>query len=183
MQDMKRYMTFAAVVVVLTILFGTVYGTGQQILRLSANDPQIQLAHEVAGQLNDGTQVEDVVGAYKVNIAQSLSSFVIVYDKNGNAVGGTGYLDGTRPKVPIGVLKTADSQSDNRITWQPQKDVRVASVTVAAKNYYVLAGRSLREVEVREQKIFQIALSGWVAALLITVMVFVAREQSRRSSI
>lgn len=176
---MKRYIPFGMVVAVLTILFGTAYGIGQQILRLSANDPQIQLAHEVAMQLDQGTQVEDVVGAYKVNLSQSLASFVIIYDKSGTAVAGTGYLDGVRPQVPIGVLKAADTKSDNRVTWQPKDDVRIASVTVAAKHYYVLAGRSLREVEAREQKIFYIALSGWVASLLIVVMAFVAREQYR----
>ncbi|MEO6513321.1 MAG: hypothetical protein ABIO22_01495 [Candidatus Saccharimonadales bacterium] len=174
---MKRYIPFGVVVVILTILFGTAYGIGQQILRLSANDPQIQLAHEVATQLDQGARAEDVVGAYKVNLAQSLASFVVVYDKSGNPVAGTGYLDGTRPKIPVGVLKAADNHGDNRVTWQPKDGVRIASVSVSAKNYYVLAGRSLREVESREQKIFQIALSGWVASLLITIMAFIAREQ------
>jgi hypothetical protein len=174
---MKRYIPFGVVAVVVTILFGTAYGIGQQILRLSANDPQIQLAHEVAMQLDQGARAEDVVGAYKINLAQSLASFVVVYDKKSNPVAGTGYLDGVRPKVPVGVLKAADNHSDNRVTWQPKDGVRIASVSVAAKNYYVLAGRSLREVESREQKIFQIAVSGWVAALLITIMAFVARDQ------
>ena len=178
MRSMKRYLPFGAVVIVLTIIFGTAYGIGQQILRLSANDPQIQLAHEVAAQLNDGAKIENVVGAYKVNMSQSLATFVIVYDQNGTPVGGTGYLDGTRAKAPIGVLKAADKQSDNRVTWQPKDNVRIASVTVKANNYYVLAGRSLREVEAREQKILQIALSGLVASLLITIMLFVAREQA-----
>jgi hypothetical protein len=176
---MKRYLPFSLIVVLLTIAFGTAYGIGQQILRLGADDPQIQLAHEIATQLNAGTQVEDVVGAYKVNVAQSLASFVVIYDKSGSPVAGTGYLDGSRPKVPIGVLKAADNQSDNRVTWQPKDGVRIASVSVAAKNNYVLAGRSLREVENREQKIFQIALSGWVASLLIVIMGFIAREQYR----
>ena len=177
MQGMKRYIPFALVVVVLTIMFGTAYGIGQQILRLNANDPQIQLAHEVAMQLDQGTKAEDVVGAYKVNISQSLASFVVIYDKKGNPVAGTGYLEGARPKIPIGVLKAAENHNDNRVTWQPNNDVRIASVSVAAKNYYVLAGRSLREVENREQEILQIALSGWVAALLFVVIGFVGREQ------
>jgi hypothetical protein len=179
MQSMKQYVPFGIVVVILTILFGTAYGIGQQILRLSANDPQIQLAHEIASQLNQGAVAEDVVGAYKVNLAQSLASFVVIYDKNGNPVAGTGYLDGARPKVPMGELKAADSQSDNRVTWQPKDNVRIASVTVAAKNYYVLAGRSLREVENREQKIFRITLGGWAATLLVTIVAFIVREQYR----
>lgn len=180
MQNMKRYIPFGFVVVIITILIGTAYGIGQQILRLSANDPQIQLAHEVAMQLDQGAIPDDVVGAYKVNIAQSLASFVVVYDKTGNPVAGTGYLDGVRPKAPIGVLKAADNHSDNRVTWEPKTDVRVASVTVSTKQYYVLAGRSLREVEAREQKLSEIALSGWVAAMLVTVMAFIARDQYKQ---
>jgi hypothetical protein len=174
---MKRYIPFAFVVAVLTVFFGTAYGIGQQILRLSANDPQIQLAHEVASQLDQGAQAENVAGAYKVNMEQSLATFVVVYDKKGNPVAGTGYLDGARPKVPIGVLNAADGHTDNRVTWQPKDGVRIASVSVSAKNYYVLAGRSLREVEAREQKISQIALGGWAATMVLVLLSFIARDQ------
>jgi hypothetical protein len=174
---MKRYIPFALVVVLLTIIFGTAYGIGQQILRLSANDPQIQLAHEVATQLDQGVPAENVTGAYKVNIEQSLASFVVVYDKNGNPIAGSGYLDGARPKVPLGVLKASEKQSDNRVTWQPKNNVRIASVSVSSKNNYVLAGRSLQETEAREQKLFQIAFGGWAASLLLVILALVAREQ------
>ena len=162
--------------IVLTVGFGTAYVMCQQILRMNANDPQVQIAHDTAVQLKDGKSVENVVGTDKVNLAQSLASFVIVYNKSGNPIAGSGYLNGAWPKVPLGVLKAAEGQSDNRVTWQPQSDVRLASVTVAAKNYYVLSGRSLREVENREQKITLLALAGWVTALIVTVVAFILRK-------
>ena len=150
---------------------------GQQILRMNANDPQVQLAHDAAVQLEDGKTVENVVGTDNVNLAQSLASFVIIYNKSGDPVAGSGYLDGAWPKVPLGVLKAAEGQSDNRVTWQPQSDVRLASVTVAAKNYYVLSGRSLREVENREQRIMLLALAGWAMTLTVTAVALILRRR------
>lgn len=61
------------------------------------------------------------------------------------------------------------------MTWEPQSGVRIASVTVAAKDYYVLSGRSLTEVEKNESETFRIAFIGGVLSLLVLGVVLVAR--------
>ena len=69
------------------------------------------------------------------------------------------------------MLDAAQHASDNRVTWSPEKGVRIASVTVATNDYYVVSGRSLKEVESREAKIAKLTMIGWLASLVMVVVV------------
>lgn len=80
--------------------------------------------------------------------------------------------------MPQGVLDSAQQHGQNRVTWQPEPRVRSAAVTVpfgGAQPGYVLAGRSLREVEQREDNLLLLALLGGLitlgATLVATVIV------------
>jgi len=163
---MKKLTILLAIPLLLTIVFGTVYATTQQMSRQSANDPQIQLAEDAAARLDQGADPTSVIGGGNVDIAKSLAPFVIVYDTSGHVVAGTGYLDGNIPAVPSGVLTSAQGKPYNAVTWQPQTGVRIASVTVHAKNYSVLSGRSLTEVEKRDNTILLLVTCGWLASLV-----------------
>ncbi|HSW37705.1 MAG TPA: hypothetical protein VLG37_05065 [Candidatus Saccharimonadales bacterium] len=162
---MKSYLSLFISGLIITVIFGTIYGTVQQSLRLSANDPQIQLAEDSAAKLDAGAKASTVSG--QTDIKRSLATFLIIYDKSGRVVAGTGRLDGQIPRVPLGVLKASEGKDYHAVTWQPQNGVRLASVTVSAKNYYVVSARSLKEVEKRETKVFQLAVMGWLVSLLI----------------
>jgi len=146
----KLFLLFAFVIVLLS---GLTYVTSQQILRQGANDPQIQMAEDVSSRLDHGDSPQTFLSSNKIDIAKSLSPFVIVYDTKGNAVFSSGELQGDTPVLPRGVLDAANS-GEQRVTWQPQRSVRIASVVTSYKNGYVLAGRSLREVEKREDALF-----------------------------
>lgn len=63
----KAWLPIAVVIVALCAL---VYASVQQSLRQGANDPQIQMAEDVA----------TVLPAGKVDLALSLAPFVIIYD-------------------------------------------------------------------------------------------------------
>lgn len=140
------------------------YGLGQQIQRQNANDPQVQIAQDAASRLNSGATPASLTDL-QVDMTRSLAPFIIIYDKHGAVVTGTGYLNSKIPVVPFGVLQSSNAQPYHSITWQPASDVRIASVTVAAKDYYVLSGRSLKEVENRESQLMLIAGLGWVLSL------------------
>jgi hypothetical protein len=148
---------------ILLIVFGTIFGVVQQFLRMGANDPQIQLAEDTAAALNHGTPPGQLI-AGAVDMQRSLAPFVIIYDKNGKVAAGNGQLSGKIAKAPVGVLRAADGKEYNAVTWQPQSGVRIASVSVAANNYYVLSGRSLKEVEKRENKAMEMAMTGGILA-------------------
>lgn len=90
-----------------------------------------------------------------------MSPFLIIYDQQGEAVAGSGYLAGQVPKVPIGVLN-ASNKKIHTVTWQPREDVRIASVTEKSGNFYVLGGRSLKQTEDVFGKISLWFLGGWL---------------------
>lgn len=160
------------IAVAFTALTGLTYAAVQQVYRTSANDPQVQIARDTAARLDQGDQVADVVPSDRINIAASLAPFVIVYDAHDVALGGSGVLDGTEPVPPSGVLALARSAGENRVTWQPRPKVRIASVSVSAKDgRVVLAGRSLRESEARTDSLAQLAGLAWILGLLGTLVV------------
>jgi hypothetical protein len=59
------------IAIIVTGLVGLLYVTVQQDLRQGANDPQIQMAEDIAAKLAGGQQVQSVVPSEKVNIASS----------------------------------------------------------------------------------------------------------------
>ncbi len=137
----------------------------QQNLRMSANDPQVQIVEDTVTQLNAHTSLSVT---QVVDISHSLSPFIILYDQQGQAVSSTGQLHNETPVVPKGVLLTAKANGRNQVTWQPEAGVRLATVTMPYNDGYVLVGRNLREVEMREDQQQRIILLGISASLIFS---------------
>jgi len=81
--------------------------------------------------------------------------------------------------LPAGVLEYTRRRGQDRITWEPERGVRIAAVVVrheGANAGFVLAGRSLREVEKRETKTELIAGAAWVATLAASLVAVAACE-------
>ena len=169
MKALKRLITELAVVGILVVIFGTIYATVQQAQRRDANYPQIQLAEDTAAQLGTVNGPTAPSSMAPVDMKASLAPFVIVYDAKGRVVSGSGYLNGRVPSASLSMLQEARGQDYNAVTWQPANGVRIASVTVATKNYYVLSGRSLKEVEKNEDHTLQIAFVGGILALILVM--------------
>ena len=53
------------------------------------------------------------------------------------------------------------------MTWQPRSGVRIAAVVVPWRGGTVLAGRSLRLVETREDEALLLAAGGWLVGLVV----------------
>jgi hypothetical protein len=159
------------------VLAGLVYVAVQQSYRQGANDPQIQMAEDAAAQLETGQQPATVVGSTTVDMARSLAPFMIVYDEAGNVLAASVQLDGSVPPIPPGVLAAAQQSGENRLTWQPQEGVRMASVVTrfgGSHPGYVLAGRSLREVEARVDRLTQVTGLAWVVGLVGSFVLWLA---------
>ncbi len=172
------YVTF--LLAIITIFFGTIYITLQQSLRIGANNPQIQLAQDAAESLNNGINPVSFADS-RVDIVKSLSPFIIIYSKSGHAITGNGYLNNKIPTIPDGVLQNSDGKDYSFVTWQPQDKTRIASVSVSAKNYYVLSGRSLKEVEKQIQTMTVYVLLGWFSSIvLILIGYFFANKQHEK---
>ena len=161
---------------VATVLAAFLYAVGQQLLRQGANDPQVQLAEDAAARLAAGQPAQSLVPAAPVDPSASLSPFVIVYDRAGRVLASSATLHGQMPVLPAGVLDNVSAGHEARVTWQPEPGVRIAAVVAQADGSagYVLAGRSLREVERREDQVLLLAVAGWLAAALAGVLASVA---------
>lgn len=179
---MKKKSFFILAAALVTVAAMGFYGTVQQTLRRATNEPQASMANDVASSLENGARPQDLTKG-QVNMANNMAPFIIIYDKDGKVVSGNGYLDGQVPQVPIGVLRASTREKSNRITWQPEDNVRVASVTYATRDYYVLGGRSTK---VSEDEIIKVArwtgLVWLVAVALLAGAYTVTVRKEKRSA-
>ncbi len=163
------------------MMSGLVYVAVQQDLRLGGNDPQIQMAEDTAAALSNGQQpISTVLSPFSLDISKSLAPFITVFDDAGNPVGSSGQLDGKMPTLPSGVADYVRTHGEDRITWQPRTGVRIAAVitiyTSGTKSGFVLGGRSLREVESREDLVLSQVTAVWLMSLiLVFVILFFGR--------
>jgi len=157
-----------ALAAICTIICGLVYVAVQQDLRQSANDPQVQLAQDAAASLAAGRSPSTYTTSPTVNLRTSLAPFIIVYSSAGRPIAGNGVLDGRLPVLPNGVF---GSNSQKAFTWEPAPGVRQAAVLVPYHGGYVLAARSLQQVEQRETYTLVVAAVAWVATLVAIVLI------------
>jgi hypothetical protein len=159
--------------VVITLLLGMAYLVAQQVLRMNANDPQIQIAEDAAAALTNGQPIESVVPTTKVDIATSIAPFVVVFDDSGKAIASSGLLHNQMPALPPGVFDYVRQRGEDRITWQPEVGVRSAAVITritGQKPGFVMAGRSLRESEARSDQLLLLISAGGIATLFASLI-------------
>lgn len=158
-----------------TVLALFLYAIPQQVLRQGANDPQLQLAGDLAARLEQGVAPADAFPPGQVDMARSLAPFVIVYDDQGVPVASQAQLNGKVPSPPSGVFNYVRQHGEERLSWQPvpgrDHGVRIAAVVERVQHMgrggagFVLAGRSLAQVEAREAQVEQMAGVAWIAML------------------
>src|SRR3954447_21008146 len=152
-----------------TLLAALIYGAVQQNIRLSANDPQIQVAEDTAQRLGQGGQPDAQLAQQPVDIAKSLAVFTMVFDAAGQPRVSGAQLDGQIPVVPAGIFDYVRSHDEERVTWQPRPGVRIAAVVTrysGTQSGFVLAGRSLREVEKRTHLLTLQVGVAWLATMV-----------------
>lgn len=161
-----------------TAAIGLTYIAVQQSYRTGLDDPQLQLATDGAAHLDAGATPESIASSPAVDIAKSLAPFVIVLDSGDNVIASGATLGSQAPKPPAGVLTAARSNGPNRVTWQPQTGVRIASVSAAASDgRVVVAGRNMRAVEARIDDLGKITALAWAAMMVATLIATVFAER------
>lgn len=156
----------------ITVSAGMAYTAVQQSLRLTANDPQVQLAEDVANALDAGTRPKDLVQNYKIDPSISLSAFVVIYDKQRRVLASSGTLAGKDPMPPEGVFDYVDTRGEDRVTWMPKSGVRIAMVMTYYKDGYVMSGRSLRDVDYNVSVVTRLLALLWLLCAALVSMVF-----------
>lgn len=146
----KIWIPFA---VMATLLCGLIYVSVQQVYRQSANDPQIQIAEDISRALSNGVPPQAIANPNTTDISKSLATFIIIYNSSKVSVLSSAVLDGKTPQVPQGIFNSVGKSGQSRFTWEPKDGIRVAAVLqkyTGKTPGYILAGRSIREIEKRE---------------------------------
>ena len=161
--------------VAIIIFSGLVYVAVQQNYRMAANDPQIQIARDISTAISQGTPADGIVPASPtVSITASLSPFVTIYNATNTPIGSSVSLNGKLPTLPPGVFDKVKAKGESDFTWQPQPGVRIAAVVTryssGPDSGYILAGRSLKEVEIRENNLTKMTAVATALALLLSYL-------------
>jgi hypothetical protein len=169
MKPLSLLTHFAAAIIV-TGIFLTIYATVQQAHRSGANDPQLQLARDIDNRIRSNKPFDQLLPNDSIDISTSLANFVTLYNSSGAPVQSTGILDGRLPQLPAGVFDFTKDHKEDVFTWQPRAGVRIATVLEATDNGFVAVGRSLCEVEVREENLAKMVMIAWIACLAVILL-------------
>ena len=168
---------WVVIFVVSTLFCGLVYGVAQQVIRLSANNPQIQMAEDAALALTKGGTPDQFNQVPIVYLPASLASFINVYDQNGAFIAGNANLNGALHAPPLSALQEATRKGENILTWSPGPGVRLATVIVPFRSDkyntygYVVVGRSLRGTENLISTVGYEVMVAWVVIVILSRMV------------
>jgi hypothetical protein len=164
-----------------TLMAGLIYVLDQQHIRLGGNEIQVQMAEDAAAAVGSGQTLESLIPAAKVEISSSLSPYLIVFDASGKVLAGNARLHGAVPAIPPGIFDSVRKAGEDRVTWQPEAGVRQAAVVVPVSSGpggFVLAGRSMRELEALEDSQLQRVEFGWLVTILVTLGLTAVLEAS-----
>jgi hypothetical protein len=157
--------------VTITLICGLVYLISQQTIRLSANNQQVEIAKDYANLLTNGIDVQNLLPKRKIDLANNLNTFVIIFNDKGNVLFSSAILDNQTPTPPISVLDNVRSIGETRITWQPKINVRSAIVIDRFEGLhpgFILVGKSLKETESLEDKILNLTALAWISTIFIS---------------
>ncbi|MGI8950905.1 MAG: hypothetical protein ACR2FN_04890 [Chitinophagaceae bacterium] len=165
--------------IIITVIMGLIYISVQQNYRTSVNDPQIQIARDISNRLQQNRSIQNLLPADSIDLSQSLGLFIELFNAQGEPIQSTGLLNEKMPQPPAGVLAYTKTHGEDWITWQPQTDVRIATIVKSVNSKtvaYVLAGRSLNEVEVRENNLMWIVFICWIVCLSFILIHFIVQS-------
>ena len=155
-----------------TLMAGLIYITAQQQIRLGGNEPQVQMSEDAAAAVASGQAFESLVPGAKVEISSSLAPYLMVFDASGKLLASSAVLHGAVPAIPAGIFDSVRQNGEDRVTWQPEAGVRQAAVVAPVSGGpggFVLAGRSMREMEALEDTQLRLVGLGWLAGMLVTL--------------
>ena len=168
----------AAAMIIISGIILLIYASVQQAHRSAANDPQIQIARDISNALNEDKSIKSLVPADTIDIAESFAVFAEIFDRTGKPIQSTGLLNGAALQPPQGIFDFTKANDEDVLTWQPQKDVRMAMVFEKVNSPYVgfvAVGRSLKETEVRESNLVKMIGIAWIACMAVLLLHLLAQ--------
>lgn len=177
----RRFAPWVLSIAIVTCLCLLIAVTVQQSYRQSANDPQIQLVEDMSAAFSNNQFTDETIKSsfesfvpskIQVDIGSSLSPWIQVYDESGDVLHSSVSISDAQstPHVPRGIFEWVTKHGEDRVTWQPQKGIRQAIVVTkfsGLRNGYIVAGRSLKEIEKREGGLYKVITIGWLIMMIL----------------
>jgi len=158
----------------------------QQVLRRGADRQPEQLATTLSAQLAHSDNrsftlpgpLQDLGSSAWLN---SNATFAAVYDASGHVVASNATFDSALPQPPRGIFSTIRARGLYKVTWQPQRGVRIALTgREIPGGGFVLAGQSLLSAEARTARFDLFLKLMWGVLLLACAIILVLANTQRR---
>jgi hypothetical protein len=183
---LSSIVAFLSQLVVISLICAMLYLTVQQCYRMGANDPQLQISSNICDRLSRGQPAGNLFNGDSLDIARTQSTFGVLFDPSGQPIQSTGLLNGKMPHLPSGVFAFTKDKGEDRISWQPERGVRIAMVIqqVSAPGIgFVGIGRSLKDVEERIQNLGWMVLICWLISIGVVIVnaIFQLKKNNKRA--
>jgi hypothetical protein len=170
---------WAIIIFLVTFSSLLTYIVAQQLIRLGADNLPVTFAIETSIKLEKGQNPADSVPVETIDILKSLETFVMIFDKDKNLIATSAMMGSESPVYPKGVLDFVEKAGENRVTWQPvagpprESSHRFATVALKSGNYYIVAGRSLKEPERLIDVIGTLILTAWAVCVVFSTIALI----------
>jgi len=159
----------------------------QQVLRRGADRQPEQLATTLSAELAHSDNRSFTLPSPPQDIGSSAwlngnTAFAAVFDASGQVVASNATFDNALPQPPRGIFTTIRARGLYKVTWQPQRGVRIALTgREIPGGGFVLAGQSLLSAEARTARFDSFLKVMWAVLLLACGIILVlAQNQPRR---
>jgi len=116
-----------------------------------------------------------VIPGTKTDLRNDITPFVIITDRARQVLASSASLDGQTALPPQGVFTYTKVHEEDRLTWQPAKHVRLATVVTAYKigsdDVFIITGQSLKQFEERVRIYDLLAITTWLIIVAWTSLV------------
>jgi hypothetical protein len=160
----------------------------QQVLRRGADRQPEQLATALSAQLAHSDNRSFTLPGPQQDIGSSAwlnsnATFAAVYDASGEVVSSNATFDKGLPQPPRGIFRTIRDRGEYKVTWQPQRGVRIALTgREIPGGGFAVAGQSLLTAEARTARFDLILKLMWAVLLLACAVILVLGKAQRRAN-
>jgi hypothetical protein len=176
----------AAFAIFFSFALVTVSVVYQQVLRRGADQLPLKLVAYTSDRLAHGADPARFIGGPHREISspdflKSNQFIVILFNPAGQLIVGNATLHGALPQPPLGIFRHASLHGLYKVTWQPDRGIRVAlTIQPLLNGDFIVAGQSLIPSETREAASNNILRWIWLTMLAATAaLVLLTRPAPR----
>ncbi len=159
-----------AIVGTATVIIAGGYIMAQQSTRSAANELPLTMAQTIKHEFEAGAAPGDAIPPGESDLADDSIPFAIITDDNQKVLAGSAQLSGKTVLPPDSNFKNAKTSGSNELTWQPKKDVKLATrITYYSKDNstrFIITGQSLAEPEKRIANFGSLAVIAWLVTIV-----------------